>query len=288
MLKKNGYGALIVLGIALLAVSAMALFVVQPAQAQCGSQASSCKNCHETQGKDPVNNDGTGWHQSHAFGDFCYICHGGNNQATDETAAHAGMVAPMSDIQAACAQCHPNDLQARADVYAAKLGVTASLGAQPPAQSSAPAAPTELAASEPAAAEPAAPAPQAAAVSSADIVDYVARYNQEALHREPTNWGNVILVGILVVLVFGGLYLVNRHEGWVSVSFTEKKPLGKEYPEDVAHIADQVEKLGATARKSLSQLLTKPAAAADLLAAIQRLSTDSTSGEDHPTDAHVS
>ena len=85
----------------------------------------------------PVNNDGTGWHGSHAFGDFCYICHGGNNQATDETAAHAGMVAPMSDVQAACAQCHPNDLQARADVYAAKLGVTASTGNQPPAPASA-------------------------------------------------------------------------------------------------------------------------------------------------------
>ena len=51
------------------------------AQAQCGSQASSCKNCHEVQAQDPVNNDGTGWHQSHAFGDFCYLCHAGNNQS---------------------------------------------------------------------------------------------------------------------------------------------------------------------------------------------------------------
>src|SRR5512143_1594380 len=94
------------------------------AQAQCGSQASSCKNCHEVQGKDPVNADGTGWHQSHAFGDFCYICHGGNNQASDEKAAHTGMVSPLSDVQAACAQCHPNDLQARANVYAKVLGVS--------------------------------------------------------------------------------------------------------------------------------------------------------------------
>ena len=283
MLKRNHYGALIILGVALAAVSAIALFAAQPAQAQCGSQASSCKNCHETQGKDPVNNDGTGWHQSHAFGDFCYICHGGNNQATDETAAHTGMVAPMADIQAACAQCHPNDLQARADVYAAKLGVTASLGNQPPAQSSAPVAPTESPA-----VEVAAPAPPGAPVNNADVVDYVARYNQEVLHRQPTNWGNVILIGFLAVLLLGGLYFVNRREGWVSVSFTEKKPLAKEYSEDVAQIADQVEKLSPAGRKSLAQLLTKPVAATELLSAIQRLSTDATSGEQHETDPHTS
>ena len=117
---------LVVVGAALVVVSAAALLTTQPAKAQCGSQASSCKNCHEAQAQDPVNTDGTGWHQSHAFGDFCYICHGGNNQATDEEAAHTGMVAPMADVQAACAQCHPSDLQARADVY------TVALGIQPP------------------------------------------------------------------------------------------------------------------------------------------------------------
>jgi hypothetical protein len=62
----------------------------------------------------PVNADGTGWHQSHAFGDFCYICHAGNNQAKDEAAAHEGMVPPLSDVRAACQQCHVADLDARA------------------------------------------------------------------------------------------------------------------------------------------------------------------------------
>ena len=73
------------------------LATATPASAQCGSQASSCKNCHEVQGQDPVNSDGTEWHQSHAFGDFCYICHGGNQQATDKDAAHQGMEDPLSD-----------------------------------------------------------------------------------------------------------------------------------------------------------------------------------------------
>ena len=70
----------------------------------------------------PVNNDGTAWHTSHAFGDFCYICHAGNQQVKDENEAHTGMVPPLSDIKASCMQCHPNDLQDRAQVYATALG----------------------------------------------------------------------------------------------------------------------------------------------------------------------
>ena len=205
MQRRSIIGALITLGIALLAVSAIALISTQPAEAQCGSQASSCKNCHETQGQDPVNADGTGWHQSHAFGDFCYICHGGNSQATDADAAHTGMVAPMADVQAACAQCHPNDLQARADVYTVALGIPAVSADAPAAASTlAPvSAPSEPAEAQPA--EPAAPAP-AAAVREGDMVDYVARYNQEVLGQQPTNWGNVILIAILVALLGVGLF----------------------------------------------------------------------------------
>jgi len=281
MQHRSHIGAIIILGVAVTAVCAIALIAAQPAQAQCGSQASSCKNCHETQSKLPVNNDGTGWHGSHAFGDFCYICHGGNNQATDETAAHAGMVAPMSDVQAACAQCHPNDLQARADVYAAKLGVTASTGIQPPAPISAsPASTQQLAAADPGVAPV-----QSAAVSSADLVDYVARYNQEVLHRQPTNWGNVILIGLVILLALGGAFFVNRREGWVSISLTEKKPLAKEYPADIASLADQAAKLNPVSRESLARLLAKPAALTELLSALDRLTADAASAEEHITDS---
>src|SRR5512142_3140512 len=154
MKRRKLYVAIATTGLFILLACGIALATPQTAKAQCGSQASSCKNCHEVQGKDPVNSDGTGWHQSHAFGDFCYICHGGNNQATDKDAAHTGMVAPMSDVQAACAQCHPDDLQARAEVYASALGVQVQTGAAAPAATSgAPNAATPAAASE----QPAAP-----------------------------------------------------------------------------------------------------------------------------------
>ena len=272
MHHKRIPGAIILFGLALVAVSAIALVATRPAKAQCGSQASSCKNCHETQAQDPVNADGTGWHESHAFGDFCYVCHGGNNQATDKVAAHTGMVAPMADVQTACAQCHPNDLQARTDVYAAVLGIpAASVGAPAAAASPAPAAAT---AAPEVAAQPAAPAETELSPNDPNLVDYVARYNEEVLNQHPTNWGNVILIILLVGLLGVGIFFVNRREGWISVSFTEKKALNKEYPEDVVGIADQATKLSAAARKSLAHLLAKPAATAELLAALDRLSTD--------------
>lgn len=272
--------ALFIAGVALVTVTATALLAAQPVKAQCGSQASSCKNCHETQGQDPVNADGTGWHVSHAFGDFCYICHGGNNQATEAEAAHAGMVAPMDDVQAACAQCHPSDLQARSDVYTASLGIpNVVIGAASSQSSSAPAAaPAPAESSAPS--QTGAPAMPVSAFDASDpnMVDYVARYNQEALHQQPTNWGNVILVVLLLGMVTGGLFLVNRREGWISVSLGEKKAATKTYSEDALGIADRAEKLNAGARKALIRLLSKPGAATDLLTAIDRLHPDDPSG----------
>ena len=110
MQQKNKAFYLVFTGTAILIALGVFLFTAPTASAQCGSQASSCKNCHEVQGEMSVNSDGTGWHQSHAFGDFCYICHAGNNQATEKAAAHEGMVAPLADVQAACQQCHVADL----------------------------------------------------------------------------------------------------------------------------------------------------------------------------------
>ena len=57
-LKKNHLTFLFA-GLALVVVASIFLATATPAQAQCGSQASSCKNCHEVQGQDPVNADGT-------------------------------------------------------------------------------------------------------------------------------------------------------------------------------------------------------------------------------------
>lgn len=169
--------------------------------AQCGSQASSCKNCHEVKGEDSVNAKGD-WHISHAFGDFCEFCHAGNVQATDKAAAHQGLVQPLSDVKANCSSCHADDYQTRAEKYATVLGVTvgASSGSQPPAAS---AGPGQSSAQPPAQQPPAQPAQETAPKPAmvlppkAEIVDYTKPANA-------VNMGNVITALLLIITVVGG------------------------------------------------------------------------------------
>ena len=111
------------LGIMLFALVPLSLYLTrQTAAAQCGTSTSSCKNCHEVQGKDPVSTDGD-WHTSHAFGDFCEFCHAGSVESKTQDEAHAGLVDPMGDVKASCQSCHPQDHQDKAQVYAATLGI---------------------------------------------------------------------------------------------------------------------------------------------------------------------
>lgn len=269
MKRKQLYAGLIVLGAAIVVATAIALISVNTVRAQCGSQASSCKNCHETQGKDPVNSDGTGWHQSHAFGDFCAMCHGGNSQSLDPTAAHAAMVRPMADIQTACGACHPNDLQGKAQVYADALGIQLTAGSTPASTVATAAAPSPAPAG--AAAPPSASLGAAPAAGSADLVDYVQRYDQNALGQRPTNIGNVILIVLIAGMALGGLVLVITREGLVRVSFKETKPVADEYPSELVDIVPDLAKLKPAARKSLRKILKQPAAAASLLDAIDKL-----------------
>jgi hypothetical protein len=161
--------------------------------AQCGSQASSCKNCHEVKGEDPVNTQGD-WHIQHAFGDFCEFCHGGNVQAPDKEAAHQGLIEPLGDVKTNCASCH-EAYEPMAQTYAAALGVTIGTSSggsgAPPADTSGP--------SEPA------PTPKPAtdsAPSGSEIVDYVAQYQSGG--AAPISAGNLIVGGLLAVTIIGG------------------------------------------------------------------------------------
>jgi hypothetical protein len=157
------------------------------------------------QAQDPVNTEGE-WHVSHAFGDFCEFCHGGNVQATDKGAAHTAMVAPLSDVQFACASCHPNDYGDLAQGYAVALGVTVDVSAS--AGGGAPSG----GAVEAAAPEEAAPALGASAempaVQPVGVVDFNQRYDA-AQSGGPVNWGNVITAFLLgLMLVGGGAFVV--------------------------------------------------------------------------------
>ncbi|HTX91970.1 MAG TPA: hypothetical protein VMC09_12220 [Anaerolineales bacterium] len=240
------------------------LLPARPVSAQCGSQASSCKNCHETQGQKPVTNDGTAWHDAnHTLIDSCAICHAGNSQATDETAAHTGLADPLSDVAASCKSCHPKDYQARAQVFATSLGVT--LGAGSPAATtaaSAPAASAATATTVPAATQ------AAAVVPAADIVDYSQRYDEVALGKKPANVGNIIMIVLIVALVLGAGLFIARREGWFKISFQDTKTIQGSYPADVVDMVPDLAKLKPAARKDLRTILSKPATAAELFALV--------------------
>jgi hypothetical protein len=260
MQKKKLFLSTIVIGVLIVVASAVWLSSAQPVSAQCGSQASSCKNCHEVQGEDPVNNDGTQWHQAHAFGDFCYLCHGGNNQATDKLAAHVGMVPPLSDIKASCQQCHPTDMEERAGVFAATLGVNLEAGGSSgnPAPAAEAPAVTEAA---PAESGPA-PAPASSEINYDDpnLVNYVQRYDEIVLGKKPVNWGNVILIALIGLIAVGGGGFVVMRENLLKVSFGEVKQAGDEYPAEVVDMLPSIAGLKSNSRKALKNILANPKA----------------------------
>ncbi len=278
---RNHASILPVLAGAFLLAILFLLWPAQEASAQCGSQASSCKNCHEVQGQDPVNSDGTGWHVSHAFGDFCYICHAGNNQSLDIDEAHTGMVPPLSDVNAACQQCHPADLTERAAVYATALGVEIGTGGGPSA-----AAPGADGDSPPTQSDVALPAAQAVVVNQVDIVDYVQRYDESVLGKRIINWGDAI-VGTLIVLVIAGgggfvyynerklrnLPLFRKGERKIKEDLhTEKLVPGlDQYAPEVLALIPSIAKLTPSGLIALERLLKKPDEASDLLLSLSRL-----------------
>jgi len=241
----------------LFVVGSAVLLMTTPVKAQCGSQASSCKNCHETQAQKPVNNDGTAWHSQHAFGDFCYLCHGGNNQATDKAVAHTGMEDPLSNIDASCKSCHPEDTQAKAKIYATTLGIQLGSGGGGTTSSS------QSTPSSEAATTPAAPAASSLGsiqvdVNDPNLVDYAQTYNEVVLGMHPTNWGNVILIVMIGLLAFGGGGFVLYHEKLVKVTFGDTKPVEGEYPSDVVDLLPGIAGLKPQARKFLKNILVNP------------------------------
>jgi len=242
------------------------LATATPVSAQCGSQASSCKNCHEVQGQDPVNSDGTGWHQSHAFGDFCYICHAGNQQATDKDAAHQGMVDPLSDVQAACQQCHVSDYQERAQVYATALGVEVGSGSAAPASGASDAAPASTD-SAPAAATSSTSGQSCneIVVDDPDAVNYAQNYDEIVLGKKPVNWGNSILMGMIGLMVVGGGGFVVTREKLINVKFGDTRKAEDEYPADVVEMLPKITRLKVDARKSLKKVLDNPKKADKIL-----------------------
>jgi hypothetical protein len=283
-IKKNPTLVFIGMGILLL-IGVVFLWPASSAEAQCGSQASSCKNCHETQAKDPVNNDGTGWHQGHAFGDFCYLCHAGNNQSMDEEQAHAGMVDPLSDVQAACGSCHPNDLMERANVYASALGVSIGTGGgstggttgAPPSGGSSPGSGENP--QEP----PAEPSSAEIVVNPSDVVDYSQRYDETVLGQRTINWGNVILWVIILGVAVGGGFFVYWNERRLrgqpmipaksrqAEAKSREAPSVEGYSSEITSLLPMIARLNPQGLHALKKILAEPDQANEILHSLSHL-----------------
>jgi hypothetical protein len=114
--------AVLVTSLVMLAFGLFMLLIPQAASAQCEDPSPSCCTCHAT--AHPVFDQGE-WHTVHARKECCRACHGGNDRADDQDAAHAGMTLhPLQDTHLACHQCHLDDYQQRAEVFAVALHVT--------------------------------------------------------------------------------------------------------------------------------------------------------------------
>ena len=257
-----------------LAVTAALLFFILPqtAEAQCGTQMSSCRNCHEVKAQLKVNTKGE-WHTSHAFGDFCATCHGGDAKAKDKEPAHAGMFDPLQNVTAACATCHPADLKDRADRFAKTLGVTAQLG------SGAPAAGAPVAAATPSTAQPAPSGSSIgdcgpiAGVAVGDIIDF----NSPAAAAPGVNWGNVILVGMILAL--GAAWFGIAFAGWiqaarkrVAAQAAQRPPAA--LPAPVSALVPELARCDDETLGAIEALLQKGGAGAQALVAVSRLSPE--------------
>lgn len=110
------------MGILMLAAGSMLLFVAlmmlttTPVAAQCGSESSSCKTCHEVNGQLPVNQIGI-WHTDHNFEDYCTACHQGDEKSPTANAAHTDMVDVLASAEDNCSSCHANNYEDLMAVY---------------------------------------------------------------------------------------------------------------------------------------------------------------------------
>ena len=145
------------------------------------------------------------------------------------------------------------DLNDRAQVYASALGVEIGSGSSAPATSGGTEAVVVSAESAPVAAS--GQSCNEVVVDDPNVIDYAQNYDEIVLGKKPTNWGNMILMGMIGMLLVGGGGFVVAREKLVNVKFGDTKAVGAEYPADVVEMLPKIAGLKADARKSLKNVL---------------------------------
>lgn len=195
------------------------------------------------------------------------------------------MVAPLSDINTSCASCHPTDTLERAKVYATALGVEIGTGSSETGRPSP--TPQKLpmmgppVSGENTSAELKAPAEMV--TNSSEVIDYNLRYEG----KSPVNWGNIILVALIILVAGGGGSFVYVNErklrgrgqvpsGQPAVKKdSEITPLHMEgYSDEVIALLPRLTQLTPAGQYALSRLLEDPAQASELLVSLSRLDAD--------------
>ena len=105
-------------------------------------------------------------------------------------------------------------------------------------------------------------------------MDYAARYNEIVLGQKPVNWGNVVLIGMILLLAVGGGGFVVANEKLVNLSFGDTKKAGEEYPADVVDMLPALTRLKASTRQSLKRLIENPKKTEKVLGLIDEIQSD--------------
>ncbi len=65
-------------------------------------------------------------------------------------------------------------------------------------------------------------------------------YNEIVLGKKPINWGNMILIGMIGLMVVGGGGFVVTREKLVNVKFGDTRKVEEEYPADVVEMLPKI------------------------------------------------
>jgi len=172
------------------------------AYAQCGTKASSCKTCHEVQGKLKSEYPKALATSSIPFGDFCVFCHAGDTKPRQSSRAIKAC-RPTRRLGASCARAHESDCKRARREIRASFGCDAGPGS---GGSSTPRGPTPLL---PFVAKVARGGSTLDLAGTALFVGSSGLTESQHLPTSQTvNWGNVTLAALALVLSLGGGSLV--------------------------------------------------------------------------------
>lgn len=107
-----------------------------------------------------------------------------------------------------------------------------------------------------------------------NVVDYTKTYNAVVLGQKPIDWGNLILIGLIGLVIIGGGGLVVTHEKLVKVSFGDTKKVEGEYSSDVVDMLPAIANLKSNSRKSLQNVLNNPKKAEKILGLMDAVASD--------------